>query len=226
MLTILIRTLIIYLSLIVTMRFMGKRQLGELEISDLVTTLLLSEIASLPITNTDIPLSHALLPILTLTSLEVVLSGALLKFPALKRVFSARPAILIYNGKPDRARMRSMRVSLEELLSQLRQKDVTDPHDVAYAILEPNGQISVVLRAGARQATAKELGLTPTETGMMHMIISDGAINRRNLTLAGKDERWLSEILAAHGLTAPEVFLLMTDDGGKVRIYPREERAS
>ncbi len=226
MLTILIRTLIIYASLVATMRFMGKRQLGELEISDLVTTLLLSEIASLPITNIDIPLSHAILPILTLTSIEVLLSGALLKIPALKRVFSPRPAILIYNGKPDRAAMRSVRISSEELLSQLRQKDVTDPHDVAYAILEPNGQISVVLRASARQATTREMGITPAEAGMMHLIISDGAINRRNLELAGQDERWLSEILKAHRLTVSEIFLLMADDSGKVRIFPREERAS
>ncbi len=226
MLTILIRTLIIYVSLIATMRFMGKRQLGELEITDLVTTLLLSEIASLPITNIDIPLSHALLPILALTALEVLLSGALLKIPALKRIFSPRPAILIYNGKPDRATLRSMRISSEELISQLRQKDVTDPHEVMYAILEPNGQISVVKRATARQATAQEMGVTPTETGMMHLIVSDGAVNRRNLALAGKDERWLSEILAAHGLTTSEIFLLMADDGGGVRIFPREERAS
>ncbi len=226
MLTILIRTLIIYLSLIFTMRFMGKRQLGELEISDLVTTLLLSEIASLPITNTDIPLSHAILPILTLTALEVLLSGALLKFPALKRLFSVRPAILVRNGKPDRRAMRSMRISSEELMSQLRQKDVTDPHDVAYAILEPNGQISVVLRDSARQATTRELGIHPAETGMMHLIIADGDINRRNLSLAGRDERWLTEILEAHGLSPSEVFLLLTDDGSKVRIYPRGERAS
>ncbi len=226
MLTILIRTLIIYFALIITMRFMGKRQLGELEVSDLVTTLLLSEIASLPITNIDIPLSHAILPILTLTALEVVLSGALLKFPALKKLFSIRPAILIRDGKPDRAALRSMRISSEELMSQLRQKDVTDPREVAYAILEPNGQISVVLRATARQATARELGVNPAESGMMHLIVTDGAVNRRNLSLAGRDERWLSEILSAHGLTVPEIFLLLVDDAGKVRIYPREERAS
>ena len=147
MVTILIRTLIVYFSLIATMRFMGKRQLGELEISDLVTTLLLSDIATLPITNTDIPLSHALIPILTLTSLEVVLSGLLLKIPVFKKILSVRPAILIRHGKPDCAAMASVRVSAEELLSQLRQKDIADPSEVEYAILEPNGQISIVKKA-------------------------------------------------------------------------------
>ena len=227
MITVLIRTLVIYLSLIAIMRFMGKRQLGELEISDLVTTLLLSEIASLPITNMDIPLSHALLPLLTLTALEVVLSGAILKIPLLKKIFSIRPAVLVRDGKPDRAALRSVRISSEELLSQLRQKDVTDPREVAYAILEPNGQISVVKRAGARQATTKELGVTPTESGMMHLILCDGVVNSRNLSMAGKDERWLSEILVAHKLSRDDVFLLLVDDAGTVRIYPqREECAS
>ncbi len=222
MLTILIRTLIIYLSLIVIMRFMGKRQLGELEVSDLVITLLLSEIASLPITNVDIPLSHALIPLLTLTSLEVVLSGALLKIPLLKRVFSIRPAILVRGGKPDRATLRAMRISSEELFSQLRQKDVTDLRELSYAILEPNGQISVVKRATERQATTSEMGVKPTETGMMHLIICDGEVNDRNLTLAGKDDRWLAEILQAHKLTVPDIFLLTVDDSGTVRIYPNK----
>lgn len=106
MLTILLRTLIIYLTLVVTMRVMGKRQLGELEVSELVTTLLLSEVASLPITNQDIPLAFAIVPVLTLMSLEVLLSGLLLHIPALKKALSVRPTILIRHGKPDAAAMK------------------------------------------------------------------------------------------------------------------------
>ncbi len=226
MTTILIRTLIIYVSLMMIMRFMGKRQLGELEISDLVTTLLVSEIASLPLTNTEIPLSHAILPILVLTSLEVLLSGALLKIPLLKNLFSVRPAILIHHGIPDRTVMRSVRVSSEELLSQLRQKDVTDPDEVEYAILEPNGQISVVKKAREQTATTQQLGIQTTERGMMHMVVCDGKINTRNLSLAGKDERWLDAFLLTHKLKAADVFLLLVDDSGQARLYPKEQVAS
>lgn len=222
MVTILIRTLIVYTALVGTMRFMGKRQLGELEISDLVTTLLLSDIATLPITNTELPLSHALVPILTLTSLEVVLSGVLLKLPSLKRLLSVRPAILVRHGKPDRGVMRSVRVSAEELLSQLRQKDVTDLQEVEYAILEPNGQISVVKKTAQREATAADLGLTPDERGMMHLLVCDGKINRLNLSMAGWDEGRLSRELAKRKLALSEVFLLLADDGGRVTVYPRE----
>ena len=222
MITILIRTLIIYTSLIAIMRFMGKRQLGELEISDLVTTLLISEIASLPLTNTDIPLSHALLPILVLTSLEVLLSGALLKIPVLKKWFSIHPTILICHGIPNRQAMRSARISSEELISQLRQKDVTDPAEVEYAILEPNGQISVVKKAKEQQATLEQLGIKARERGMMHMIVCEGQINTRNLSLAGKDDRWLEAFLLTHKLQLKDVFLLMVDDSGEVRVYPKE----
>lgn len=222
MITILIRTLIIYVSLIMIMRFMGKRQLGELEISDLVTTLLVSEIASLPLTNTDVPLSHAILPILVLTSLEVILSGAQIKIPLLKNLFSIRPAILVRHGVPDRAVMRSVRISSEELLSQLRQKDVTDPHEVEYAILEPNGQISVIKKAREQPPTLEQLDMNVPESGMMHMVICDGKINTRNLTLAGKDERWLEAYLLTKRIGIGDVFLLLVDDSGKTRLYSRE----
>ncbi len=223
MTTILIRTLIIYAALIVIMRFMGKRQLGELEISDLVTTLLISELASLPLTDKDIPLSHAVLPILVLMALEVLLSDAILKFPFAKRIFSVRPAILIRHGVPDRAAMRAVRISLEELISQLRQKDVTDPDEVEYAILEPNGQISVVKKASRQQATPEQLGIQTSESGMMHLIVSDGQVYPHNLEQAGKDERWLEAFLLTRHCALEDVFMLMVDDGGQVRFLTKED---
>ena len=223
MTTILIRTLVIYAMLIIIMRFMGKRQLGELEIADLVTALLISEVASLPLTNADVPLSHAILPILVLMSLEVLLSGGLLKFPFLKKMLSVRPAILVRSGVPDRTVMRSVRISSEEMLSQLRQKDVTDLDEVAYAILEPNGQISVIKRARCQQATLAQLGIKVSEAGMMHLVVADGEINRRNLELARKDQRWLESFLKTHHLTLDEVFMLLVDDGGQVRVFGKAE---
>ena len=222
-----IRTLIVYGALIVIMRFMGKRQLGELEIADLVTTLLISEVASQPLTDPNSPLSHALLPILVLMSLEVLLSGGLLKFTFLKRILSVRPAILIRKGVPDRRAMHSVRISSEELLSQLRQKEVTDPREVEYAILEPNGQISVIKREDnqptlTKKNTAPQKGGTSV-TGMMHLVISDGVVNPRNLALAGKDEPWLEDYLKSHNLHPTEVFMLLVDDGGQVRVFRKEE---
>ena len=222
MTVIFVRTLIIYVLLIMIMRFMGKRQLGELEITDLVTTLLISEVASLPLTDADIPLSHALLPVLTIMALEVLLSGALLKIPALKKILSVRPALLVCHGVPDRKAMAAVRISSEELLSQLRQKDVQDLAQVEYAILEPNGQISVVLRARNQTATCLDLGIKTTERGMMHLVISDGKVNSRNLELAGKDLAWLERFLQTHGMAREQVFMLLVDDSGEARLFPKE----
>ena len=223
MTVIFVRTLILYVLLIMIMRFMGKRQLGELEIADLVTALLISEVASLPLTDADVPMSHALLPVLTLMAMEVLLSGALLKIPALKKILSVRPALLVHHGVPDRKAMATARISSEELMSQLRQKEVSDLTRVEYAILEPNGQISVVLRASEQPATCRDLGLKTTERGMMHLVISEGQINPRNLELAGKDQAWLERFLQTHRVRPEQVFMLLVDDSGVAQLFLKEE---
>lgn len=222
MLTILFRTLIIYVCLMATLRFMGKRQLGELEVSELVTTLLLSEIASLPITNQDIPISYALIPILTLVALEVVLSGLSIRLPWIKKLLSTRPTFLINKGRLDARMLRTVRISIDELMSQLRQKDVFDLDEVEYAILEPNGQISVVPKATARTVTPSDLNLHPEESGMMHLIIADGVINQRNLTCLGKDHSWVDAVLKGYGLRPDQVLVMTADDALTVRIISNQ----
>lgn len=212
MLNVLLRTVVIYVSLIFIMRLMGKRQLGELEITDLVTTLLISEIASLPLTEEDISLHHALLPILVLAGLEMGLSVLLLKGQSFKRLLISRPAILISHGVPDRKAMKKARLSCEELLSQLRLNGVNDPADVAFAVMEPNGQVSVI------QEDAGEKSDSPT--GMLRLLISDGQVNRENLGLVGKDEAWLEGYLKGQGLSLREVFMLLSDGGKVLRLYP------
>ena len=212
MLVILRRTLMIYGLLILIMRFMGKRQLGELEITDLVTTLLISEIASLPLTEEDIPLHHALLPILIIAGLEVGMSALLLKGPIFKRLLIPRPTILMSHGVPDRKAMKKARLSCEELLSQLRLKGVNDPQNVEYAVMESNGQISVI--------QSESDGGSATLTGVMRLIISDGWVNRDNLRLIGRDTDWLEKYLKKRGLHARDVFMLLSDGGKVLRLYP------
>lgn len=210
MLTVLIRTLMLYAFLLITMRFMGKRQLGELEISELVITFLLSEIASLPITNTELPILHAIIPLVTLMALEVLLSAGTLKFPKLKSAISVRPALLIYEGKLLCRELLGARISGEEFLSQLRQKDIFDIADVEYAILEPNGQISVIPKPNSAEPKF-----------LMHIIISDGIINQKNLSLIGKRSDWAERSLKKAGLTVKEIFLMTADADGNIRIVKR-----
>ena len=214
MLILLLRTLLIYGFLIAIMRFMGKRQLGELEITDLVTTLLISEIASLPLTEQDIPLHHALLPILTLAALEVGMSALLLKRPLFKRLLISRPTILMSHGTPDRQAMKKARLSCEELLSQLRLKGVVDPEDVEYAVMEPNGQISVIQKESQEKTQQLE--------GVMRLVISDGWVNEENLRLIGRDQAWLDGFLKGKGLRPKAVFMLLSDGGKTLRLYPKQ----
>ncbi|MDY2742362.1 MAG: DUF421 domain-containing protein, partial [Eubacteriales bacterium] len=158
MLTIFVRTCLIYVILIGTMRLMGKRQLGELEVSELVTTLLLSEIATIPLTELDVPLLYAVIPLVTILTLEITLSVILLKCPPLKNMVSTRPAVLIRHGKVEQKGLRRIRISLGELVSAIRQAGAATPTDVDYAILEPNGKISVILKKSAQPPVVSDLG--------------------------------------------------------------------
>ena len=155
MVTVLARTIIIYMTLIAVMRIMGKRQIGELEISDLATTFLISEIASLPITDTELPISHAIVPIIALLTLEVFISALLSRFPKIKFLFRASPATLIKDGVLSQKAMRDARLSFDELFSELRRQGVDDISHVSYAILEQNGNITVIQKARYLQPSAE-----------------------------------------------------------------------
>ena len=223
MLTILLRTVLVYVLLVATMRLMGKRQLGELEVSELVTTLLVSEIASLPIVDKNIPLAYALIPLVTILSLEVTLSMVLIKFPKLKSVASARPSVLIRHGKLDQKEMRRIRISLDELISEVRQAGLATLADVDYAILEQNGKISVIPRRAAQPPTAQDLGLSPAENGILHALIEDGKLNRYNMKLMALDDNWLNAQLAKKKLKPDEVFFLGIDDGRSLYWVKKEK---
>ncbi len=225
MTTILIRTVIIYLILNIAMRLMGKRQIGELEISDFVTTLLISEIASLPITDNSIPISHAFIPIVTLIFLEISSSLLTVSVPRLKNLLTVRPTTLIRNGKFCQKAMRQARISLDELVSELRQKDISDLSEVSYAILEQSGKISVITKARYRPPTVEQLGIEAEENGIYHIVIDNGMINRHSLDQMNKGEKEIEGILKKRGLTKKEVYLMMMSDAGDVTVIPKEDKA-
>ena len=221
MTTILIRTIIIYIFLLTIMRLMGKRQLGELEVSELVSTLFLSDIASLPITNPSIPLVYAVIPIITITTFEIGMSILLTKVPFLKNLLSARPGVLIKHGKIDQKEMMRNRISLDELLSELRQKNISNLDEVDYAIIEQNGKMSVLPKRQHAQPTREELGISITECGICHILISDGRIDRHGLVSTGKNKAWLTQTLNENKLTLKEVFLMTLDDANTINIIKR-----
>ncbi len=221
MLTIFIRILLIYILLILTMRFMGKRQIGQLQLSELVTTILLSELAVQPITDENIPISFAFIPIATLISLEVIISFAVTKISFLKPIFDGKPSILINRGNIDLKEIARVRISMEEFLSQLRIAGVADITEVDYAILEQNGQLSVIPKRNESPPTCRELSKNVRETGISHAVIVDSKISKFDLKLIGKDENWLHARLKKNGVNINEVFLFAVDDDGKENLIKK-----
>ena len=214
MLTILIRTLIVYVVLILIMRLMGKRQIGELEVTDLVTTLLISEIASLPITNQELPLLHAVIPMVILLVLEIVSSVVLIRFPSLKTLVSARPTVIIQKGELLPEALRELRLSVDELMSEISQQGLTDLSQVDCAILEKNGKLTVLPHGKYAQPTAEQLGLDPPDDALMHIVYSNGTFSKVGLRLIGKDRAWLTRQLQTHGLITRDLFCVMANENG------------
>ena len=223
MTTILIRTVLIYLLLLVAMRMMGKRQIGELEISDLITTLLISEIASLPITDGSIPFSHAVIPIVTLMAFEVSTSTLVANFPRIKNLITARPATLIENGELRPKELKKARISTDELISELRQKEITDLSEVRYAILEQNGKISVIPRTSAKPPSARDLHMTVEDRGLFHIVIDKGVINRHALQTLKLDKKELISRLAKQRMTPKDVYVMLISDRGEAQIIRKSE---
>ena len=223
MATLLIRTVIIYIFLISIMRLMGKRQLGELEVSELVSTILLSDIASLPITDQAIPLMYAVIPIITITAFEVGMSLLLTKTRFFKNILSARPAALIQKGHIDKKEMMKNRISIDELLSELRQQGLSDINEVEYAIIEQNGKMTVLPKRRYTQPTYEDLGLSPKECGICHVLVSDGKIDRYGLKTTNKTEEWLLHTLKKQNTNLGDVFLMTLDDAGQINIIKRSE---
>lgn len=222
MATILIRTIIIYILLTAAVRFMGKRQIGELEITDLVTTLLISEIASLPLTDSSIPLSHAILPIIILVSFEICASALTVLFPKAKNLFTARPATLIKNGVLCRDSMINSRISLDELISELRQNGYVDIDEILYAILEKNGKMTIVPKAKYELPDCEQLQVKTQEKGIFHMIVDNGTVNTHGLSEVGLTKGDLEDLLKKKGCNVKDIYLMMINDQGEERIIAKE----
>lgn len=222
-----IRTLVLYILIVLLMRVSGKREVGQLELTELVTTFMISELASIPITNNNIPLLYGIIPTVTLICLEVFLSLLCLKSRKVRRAFSGVPAVLIDKGKLNQKELCESRLTLEELLSSLRVLGYSDISSVYYAILEPSGNISVIPKCTERPPTAKELCVAVEESGAEHIIISDGVLNAAAMNRLGFDFKWLNSQLSKNGCkSVSDVFYLGVDDLNKVTLVQKEKKSS
>lgn len=218
-----IRTIFLYLILIAVVRIMGKRQIGQMEPAEFVVTMLVANLAAIPMQDGGIPLYSGLVPILTVLGVELLLSGLCVSSVKFRRLMCGKPVILIDNGKILRENLRRTRITVEELTEFLRQKDVLQIETVQFAILETSGQLSVFPYPQFTPASAQEVGITPKARRLPYTIISDGYLYRENLRLSGRDEKWLVGVLAQRKLTREDVFLLTADEKGHIFLQTKEE---
>lgn len=211
------RTVILYLIIIVGIRLMGKRQVGELEPSELVLSLLIADLASVPMQDPAIPLHTGIVPILTLLSLTMILSVLTMKSIRFRCLMCGRPSVIIRAGVIDQAQMRHDRLTVDELLEELRSQGYTDPSEVKYAILETNGVLSILPYADQRPVTAKQMSVESREAGLPVVVVSDGHVMEKNLRAQGLDPVWLGRQLKARGCAGPQdVFLMTVDEAGGI----------
>ena len=218
-----IRTVFLYLVLIFVIRLMGKRQIGQMEASEFVVTMLVANLAAIPMQDGGIPLYSGLVPILTVLGVELILSALAMRSVRFRRLLCGKPVILIENGKILRQNLRKTRVNLDELTELLRQKDVLSPEKVQYAILETNGNLSVFPYPKYKPAPATDAGIQVKEQRLPYTVIADGFVYRENLRLAGKDEAWLEKTLTERQADIESTLLLTLDAGGKVLFVRKEE---
>ena len=208
MVSIVIRTLIIYVLLTLSLRIMGKRQLGELNVGELVSTLLISEIAAIPIADPDIPLLNAIIPLFFILSLEIILSTIKNKSEKLKNSFEGKPSYIIYKGRLLQKELCENRISINELLSELRCQGVGDISEVEYAIIEQNGSLSVFKK---------------NANDMTHPLIIDGKTIDDVLATERKSQAWLLQKLNENNIDQEEVFLLTISDDEKINIIKKDK---
>lgn len=214
----LLRTLILYISVVVAVRVMGKRQIGELDPSELVVTILISDLAAIPMQDLGIPLFAGLVPIGALVALEIIMSFFALKSRSFRRLLNGQPAIIIRKGQLDIEKLRQMRLTTDEIIETLRKQNVTSVSDVKYGVIEPDGTLSVILKQPQQPVTAEMLGLTPKDTGLPLVVVSDGKLVSRSLDILQIDAKDIENRLHNQSIALADVFLMTLDDCGNTFI--------
>ena len=225
--TALLRTVILYGVILVGLRLTGKRQIGELEPTELVLTMLISDLAAVPMQDFSIPLVYGIMPIAALLCLSLLLSCACLHSLRFRSLLCGRPTVIIRDGKVQQQAMRHNRLTIDELVEELRCQGVTDLSTVKYAILETSGQLSVLLRSHQQPATPEQMDLTVADDVFLPtIVINDGRVLHANLKAAGLNDDWLRKQLKQQHIARPEQVFLLTVDARGVIFCVKKEDAS
>ena len=215
MLISIVRTIIIYGLVVIVMRLMGKRQIGQLQPFEFVVTLMISELASIPMQDTDIPLMRGITPIIVLLTAQVVISYLSLKYQPLRNIICGNPSIVIKNGKIQEKELWRLGYSLNDLLEQLRVKNYPNLNEIEFAFLETNGEISVIPKAENTLPTIKDLNIKPPEPKLPVTLVLDGVTQNQNLESMNLTEEWLLDQLKMFNITrTKDALIALLDTSG------------
>ena len=222
MLNTIIRVVILYLFVSIAIRIMGKRNIGELQPTELVITLLLSEFAAIPIEDNSVPLINSLIPVMILISLEIINSVISMKSIKFRNISDGNAVLIIKDGKLDQQQLRNLRFTVDDVLSALRQKDVFDINEVAYAIIETNGTLSILLKPQFQNATKQDVKVKTKNDGYTCPVIIDGVVLKKNLDVLEINKEDIEKILEKKKVHKKQIFLMNIDKNKNAEIILKE----
>ncbi len=217
-----IRTLLLYVFVILAVRLMGKRQISDMQPSEIVVTLIISDIAAIPMQNTSQPLLSGVIPVLVLVALEIIASVLMMKSSKFRHLLCGSPIVIIEDGRIIQNQMRRLRLTTEDLCVQLRQQNIFSLEDVQYCIIETNGQISVLEKPEKRTPNAEESGIEIQDNKIETVVVSDGQILDNSLKLCGKERSDVYNILKREKSSLGDVFIMTLDALGNYSIVEQE----
>ena len=221
MLVLFLRSILIYILVLVVMRLMGKREIGQLQPFELTIAIMIADLAATPIADSGIPLTNGVIPILGLLVMHLLISIINMRSLKLRELICGKPSILIYRGKIDEKALKKEKFTINELQERLREKNINNLGDVEFAILETSGQVNVILKPNKRNTIPEDFGIEPEYEGISYDLVIDGVIMKDNLKLINKDYKWLKNQVKKFGYT-PEEALIVTMDG-KGQFYSQKK---
>ncbi len=222
MLSVFIRTSVLYLCVVVALRLMGKRQLGELQPSELVVALMIADVAAIPIESDGIPILRGIIPVFTLVLLEFLLSMLVLKSVTLRKIITGTPTEIIKDGKFDEKKLKRLRITFDDVMEQLRLSGYSSISEIDGAIIETNGQMSIIPKEANRPLVCGDLNLSPPQTHNSLAVISDGKLRKSNLAKAGYDEKWLRSKLRSYNIQDYSKVAFLTIDNNEISLQIKE----
>lgn len=223
MLIIFFRSIILYIVVLIVMRLMGKREIGQLQPFELAISIMISELASIPMTEVGIPISNGIIPILGLLLMHLIISFANMESIKIRELMCGKPSILIYQGRIDEKILRKERFTLNELEEKLRSNNIMDIGDVEYAILETSGDISVIQKPNKRTVTPEDLNIMPDYEGLSYDLVIDGKVLEENLQKIGKSYEWLKTQTNKFQMMPEEALIVTINAKGKMFCQKRED---